>query len=145
MKTENFTDLDEIDKQILKLKWSNRKLTFKQIGQLLTRPLSVPSVSARFKKPKMQAHWDLLEKDIIWQIKNAQNKAMKVILETLDSTDQKLAFQAACKIIDPVLLNCTDLLPARVETQMDLEFYEDEVNHAETSTEETKEATETKA
>lgn len=136
-------ELSDLDKEILRLKYTNRKLSYKQIGQLLPKPLSLQAVHQRLNKPQMKKHWALLEEDIIWQIKNAQKKALIVILNTLNSRDPKLAFQAAKTILEPILANCPDLLPERVESIMGLEFYETKEKDAQTPTDQETETTET--
>jgi len=104
-------DLNAVDKEILRLKYTNRALTLTQIGNLLPTPISKVAVHYRTKKPKFKQIWDRLEQDVIWQLKEAQNKAITVILKTLHSKDEKLAFQAARTLIQPILENCPQLLP----------------------------------
>lgn len=114
-------ELDDTDKEILRLKYTNRKLGVRQIGKLLTKPLSHGAVNVRMNKSKFKTYWDQLERDIILQIKEAQTEAMNVILQTLRSKDQKLKFQAAKTIIEPILANCPQLLPEMINTE-DLEW-----------------------
>ena len=114
-------ELDIIDQEILRLKYINRKLTLTEIGKLLTKPMSPQAVSLRINKPKFKAYWEQLERDVIWEIKNAQQRAMQIILKSLNSNDERLAFQAAKTLIDPILQNCPQLLPEILNEEI-LEF-----------------------
>ena len=121
MSFETIEGLDAIDKEILRLKYMNRKLSYREIGQLLPEPITLQAVHSRFKKAKMQKQWMMLEKDVIIQLKDLQFKAIEIVRETLEGDDKKQAFQAAKMVLEPIIQNAPSYLPKEL-VQSDLEF-----------------------
>lgn len=114
-------EIDEIDKQIIRLKLANRKLSMADIGKILPKPMSKQAVSNRMKKTAFANAWNMLEMDVMDQLKELQFKAVKVMKQTLESNDQKLRYYAARDLLHRTLVDSDGLLPDRVEDTI-LEF-----------------------
>jgi hypothetical protein len=120
--------LNDVDKKLLKLKYSNRKLSLTQLGQLQDPPISKQAVYQRMNKKSFKAAWDILEKDVIEQLKSIQNKAISVLITSLGSADEKIRVSTAKFILEPILTNCSGYLPEPIENMEELEFVSEEDN-----------------
>ena len=115
--------IDETDKEIIRLKLQNRNLSLTEIGKLLPKPLTKQGVHSRMKKPQFKRAWELLEMDVMFKLKELQHEAVKVMKQTLQSTDQRLRFYAAKELLQRILVDSDGLLPDTVEDTI-LEFTE---------------------
>ncbi len=111
-------DIDDVDKEILRLKYIHRKISFEKIGLLLATPITGQSVHQRMNKPEVKKVWDQLERDVIWHLKQAQLKAFQVLYNALDSNDERIRVSAAKTFLDPVFEHCSQLIPQDLETKL---------------------------
>jgi len=118
----NTDKMSDIEKAILQLKYANRKLSLRQIGQLLDPPIVKQTVHQYISKPKFKLLWDILEKDVIGQLKSAQFKAVSLLISHLNSNDERLANSTAKFLIGPIIENCPQYLPDMIERLEELEF-----------------------
>lgn len=63
------------------------------------------------QKKSFQAYWDLLEKDIISQIIDAQAEAVVVILAALKSDNEAIRVKVALRMMDPIFEKCMSIIP----------------------------------
>lgn len=119
-KEEVLNDLDATDKEIIRLKYTNPKLSLSQIGDLLG--VSKQVVHYRLKKPRLKEIFDELEKDVLLQLRELQAEAVLVFRKALRSQDLKIAVGVARDILMRAL-ESPGMLPATFTNEI-LEFVE---------------------
>lgn len=95
--------LDATDKEILRLKYTNPKISLTQIGAILG--MSKQGVHYRLQKEKVKKAFEWFEKDVLFQLKSMQTEAVYVYSQILKSKDEKLKLQAAKDILNQVFLS----------------------------------------
>ena len=118
---KSIDQLDAVDREIIKLKFTNRKLSLTEIGKLLPDKMTKQAVFQRLNKPQVKKAWEMLEADVLHELKQLQHDAVQVFKETLKCPDIKLRFAAAKALLEKVLIDSDGMLPDTLDDEI-LEF-----------------------
>lgn len=122
-KAKLLNTLDDVDRQIIQLKYENRGLSYSQLGKLLEPPISKQAVNQRILKHGLTDVLAALEVDVIAAFQSHQHAAVGVIANTMNGTNKSyLAFEAARFFLSS-LSGSKAALPAPVEVT-DLVFFD---------------------
>lgn len=95
---------DSVDREIVRLKYENRGLSYEQIGKLLVPPISKQAVGKRIIDHGLAAVLDALESDVVAAYKSHQQVAVTVLAQTMNGTNTSwLRFQAALTFLQGVV------------------------------------------
>jgi hypothetical protein len=93
------THLDEVDREIIRLKLQNPELTYKEIAQKLHYRCA-NSIKQRFYEPLLQREMELAGKSALAIIKKAQEEASRVALELLRTGSEATRARMATLLVN---------------------------------------------
>lgn len=116
MQLDVLTKLDEIDRQILLIKYSHRHLSLEAIGKRLSPPMSKQAIHQRVQKSKIKDMMESLDRDVLLLLKELHLDAVVVMRNSLKSKNERIAYQAAKDLLTQIL-DQPQLLPQRDNPQ----------------------------
>jgi len=100
----NLKDLDQVDREIVRLKYTNRGLSNAQIGKLLVPPISKQAIQKRVTDHGLNFVLEQLGGDVVSSYKSHQATAVSVVAKTMTGHQTSwLAYQAATFFLQGVI------------------------------------------
>ena len=107
---ENWRKLNAIGKEIVKHKLAFPNATQADLGRLTDKSRQAIHLFLK-DNPECQRCIDIIDEDIVSQIKSLYPRAVMAVLRGLKSKDDKLASSVGLRLLDKILNDCPGLIP----------------------------------
>lgn len=98
---ELLADIDAIDREIIRLRIANPKITLTELGKRFK--LARHTIAKRLQKEKVQRALDQLQKNALDTLLDAQSEAARRLIMHMRSNDQDVSLKACKEILTGVL------------------------------------------